>query len=141
VRLTIREADYVLDGSSLRAIRFAVFVDEQNVPAEIELDDRDPRCIHLLALADEKAVGTARIDIEQGGKVGRLAVLSSYRRRGVGRALMERCHEIAARRGLDAVWCHAQATAVPFYERLDYRVVDAPFEEAGIVHRRMIRRF
>lgn len=131
--------DYCTDETAIRAIRFEVFVDEQSVPPEIEMDDRDPRCIHVLAYLDEAAVGTARIDVEQAGKVGRLAVLAKYRRQGIGRALMERCHEIAERQGLEQVWCHAQVAAVPFYERLGYRVTGALFEEAGIDHRRMTK--
>ena len=122
---------------SIRAIRFAVFVDEQDVPPEIEMDDRDPHCIHLLAFRDEEPVATARIDIEQAGKIGRLSVLSKCRRQGIGRALMERCHDIAGRQGLREVWCHAQVAAVPFYLSLGYRIEGELFEEAGIDHRRM----
>jgi len=110
------------------------------VPPEIEIDDRDPHCVHLLAFVDEKAVGTARIDIEQAGKVGRLAVLTGYRQQGIGRALMERCHEIAGRHCLTEVWCNAQVTAVPFYTSLGYRIAGELFEEAGIDHRKMTKR-
>jgi predicted GNAT family N-acyltransferase len=137
---TIREADYATEEPALRAIRFEVFVDEQNVPPEIEMDDRDPHCTHLLAYSGDEAVGTARIDIEQSGKVGRLAVRSGWRRQGIGRSLMERCHEIAASHGLAEVWCHAQVTAVPFYESLGYRITGGPFEEAGIEHRPMAKK-
>lgn len=132
--LTIREANYTTDEPSLRAIRFEVFVDEQGVPPEIEMDDRDPHCIHLLAVSGDEAVGTARIDIQQSGKVGRLAVLPDSRRLGIGRRLMERCHEIADDHGLREVWCHAQVKAVPFYQRLGYRISGDLFEEAGIDH-------
>jgi predicted GNAT family N-acyltransferase len=135
--VTIREADYATEEPQLRAVRFEVFVDEQGVPPAIEMDDRDPHCIHFLALTDEGPVATARIDLEKSGKVGRLAVRADWRGRGIGRALMERCHEIALRHGLAEVWCHAQVTAVPFYERLGYRVTGEPFEEAGIDHRQM----
>lgn len=136
---TIREADYATEEPALRAIRFEVFVDEQHVPPEIEMDDRDPHCIHLLALSGDEAIATARIDIGKSGKVGRLAVRSDWRRQGIGRSLMEHCHEIAARHGLAEVWCHAQVTAVPFYESLGYRITGGPFEEAGIEHRPMAK--
>ena len=137
--LTIREADYGADESSIRAIRFEVFVDEQSVPREMEMDERDPHCIHLLAFDGGKAVGTARIDLEQSGKVGRLAVLSKWRRRGIGSALMERCHEIAVSHGLESAWCNAQAGAIPFYESLGYIVAGELFQEAGIDHLRMTK--
>lgn len=138
--LTVREARYDDDQPSIRAIRFEVFVDEQNVPPEIEMDDRDAHCTHLLAFDGREPVATARIDLEQAGKIGRLAVRADWRRQGVGRALMERCHEIAAHHGLEAVWCNAQVIAVPFYESLGYRVEGAIFVEAGIDHRRMSKR-
>jgi predicted GNAT family N-acyltransferase len=134
---TIRVADYATDEPVLRAIRFEVFVDEQRVPAEIEMDDRDPLCIHFLAFEGHDAVGTARIDLDQAGKIGRLAVLSPYRRRGIGRALMQACHGVAREHGLDAVWCHAQLVAEPFYRSLGYRASGDVFDEAGIPHRHM----
>lgn len=121
-------------------MRFEVFVDEQNVPAEIEMDDRDVHCIHLLAFDGDETIGTARIDIPQAGKIGRLAVRAGHRRRGIGRLLMERCHEIAERHGLAEVWCHAQISAVPFYESLGYRISGEAFEEAGIEHRAMTKK-
>ena len=136
---TIHEVEFGVEEASLRAIRFEVFVDEQSVPPEIEMDDRDPHCIHLLAAIDDEVVGTARIDIEQAGKVGRLAVLAKHRGRGIGRDLMERCHELAARHDLSEVWCNAQVAAVPFYLSLGYRIAGELFEEAGISHRRMTK--
>jgi len=136
---TIRKVDYAAEEMSLRSIRFAVFVDEQGVPPEIEMDERDPHCIHLIAYSGAEPIATARIDIEQAGKVGRLAVLAKYRGHGIGSALMERCHDIAAGHGLTAVWCNAQVSAVPFYESVGYRVEGDPFDEAGIDHLKMTR--
>jgi predicted GNAT family N-acyltransferase len=136
-------ADFDADNVALRRIRFAVFVGEQNVPEDIEIDDRDPVCVHVLAYAGGKAVGTGRIDVEssglRSGKVGRVAVLSEARRQGVGAAIMRTLHRIAANHGLDSVWCNAQVGAAAFYERLGYRVSSEPFYEAGIEHVRMER--
>jgi predicted GNAT family N-acyltransferase len=64
-------------------------------------------------------------------------VLRSHRRDGVGRALMERLHEIAREHEATTLWCHAQLTAVLFYERLGYRSTGPTFDEAGIDHVRM----
>lgn len=138
--LTVRIADFAADEPALRRVRFEVFVDEQRVPAEIEMDERDPECVHVLALDDDVAVGTGRIDLERGGKVGRVAVVARVRRRGVGTAVMERLHGIAAAHGLASVWCHAQIAAAPFYERLGYRSFGPVFDEADIPHVRMERR-
>ena len=138
--IQIREADFDADYAALRRIRFDVFVEEQNVPESLEMDDRDPHCVHVLAFVDGEAVGTGRIDLKQGGKVGRLAVLAAARKLGVGSALMHRLHEVAAASGLSSVWCNAQVAAVAFYRRLGYEVVSEPFLEAGIEHVKMGRR-
>jgi predicted GNAT family N-acyltransferase len=135
----VREADFAVDEAAIRGIRFAVFVDEQRVPANLEMDERDAACAHVLALVEGQPVGTGRLDAENDGKIGRVAVLASARRQGVGRAVMARLHEAARQRGLTEVWCHAQVAAVPFYERLGYRVVGGVFDEAGIDHVRMER--
>lgn len=137
--MQVRQAQFDHDGEAIRAVRFTVFVDEQHVPGEIELDDRDSVCIHVLAYENDAPVGTARIDVELHGKIGRLAVLAEARRRGVGRALMEELHAIARAHDLARVWCHAQVSAVPFYSRLGYRVSGSRFYEAGIEHVRMER--
>lgn len=141
--LSVAIADFDADHDAIRRIRFAVFVDEQRVPEEVELDDRDPVCVHVLAYSNGRAVGTGRIDLRPqhggAGKVGRVAVLREARGRGVGNAIMHALHRIAKERGVERVWCHAQVSAVPFYERLGYRTVGERFFEAGIEHVRMRR--
>jgi len=133
-------ADFGRDYAVIRGIRFAVFVDEQQIPRELEMDDRDVACTHWLATDGHgNPIGTVRLDIDAGGKVGRLAVLAHARRHGAGRALMERVHELARARGLARVWCHAQQSAAPFYARLGYRTTSEPFDEAGIEHVKMER--
>jgi predicted GNAT family N-acyltransferase len=136
--MNIIVADFERDYAAIRGVRFAVFVDEQRIPRELEMDDRDSACVHWLALDETGgAIGTVRLDVDAGGKVGRLAVLARERGSGVGRALMERVHEHARAQRLASVWCHAQSSAAPFYTRLGYRVTSEPFEEAGIEHVRM----
>ena len=134
----IRQTDYDADHAAIRSVRFAVFVDEQKVPPEIEMDDRDPFCVHVLAVEDGAPVGTGRIDLAA-GKVGRLAVLEKVRGRGLGTALMNSLHGIARDNSLSRVWCNAQVVAVPFYERMGYRITSEPFDEANIAHVRMER--
>ena len=138
VALASFDADYV----EIRDVRVTVFVEEQRVPIEIELDDRDDHCVHVLAHDTAGlAVGTGRIDLEAGGKIGRVAVLAEARGTGVGTALMESLHEIAMRAALTSVWCNAQQSAVPFYAKLGYVVTSEPFFEAGIEHVRMQLQF
>src|SRR4029077_3316998 len=72
------------------AIRVRVFVREQKVPEEIELDRDDERAAHFLAFSGENAVGTARVVMRgKSAKIGRMAILKSYRRRGVGKKLLK----------------------------------------------------
>jgi predicted GNAT family N-acyltransferase len=138
--LLIRIADFQADFDAIHFVRETVFWLEQRIPRELEFDDRDAVCIHLLAFDAEAPIGTARLDLGLGGKVGRVAVLAARRRSGVGTALMEHAHAIARERGLRSVWCNAQISAQAFYERLGYELTGAPFDEAGIEHVRMQRR-
>jgi predicted GNAT family N-acyltransferase len=123
------------------AIRIRVFVKEQSVPRAIELDDDDRRAAHFLATVGTRAVGTARVVLHHGAaKIGRMAVLKSYRRRGVGAKLL--AHAIAAARRMKArkIYLHAQVAVVGFYQRMNFHAVGPVFDEAGIAHRKMIWR-
>ncbi len=116
-----------------KAIRFEVFVNEQKVPAEIELDDMDAVCLHALAFdAQGQALGTGRLLPD--GHIGRMAVRRSARGSGVGGALLQALMEQARLRGDARVVLNAQTHAAPFYQRHGFEVVGAEFEEAGIAH-------
>jgi len=121
------------------AIRIRVFVKEQGVPRKIELDDDDQRAIHFLAAVGAKAVGTARVVLHGGAaKIGRMAVMKSYRRRGVGAKLLSRAVATARRLQARKIYLHAQVAVSGFYARMNFRAVGAIFDEAGIPHRKMI---
>src|SRR5438270_5250372 len=77
-------------------IRFTVFVEEQRVPADLEMDENDAQCVHALAYADGQAIGTGRLLPD--GHIGRMAVLKEWRGQGAGRAMLRRLIE-AARQG------------------------------------------
>jgi predicted GNAT family N-acyltransferase len=116
-------------------LRREVFVAEQGVPAELEIDELDPGAIHLVAILDGAVIGTLRILQHEGAaKVGRVAVRAAARRAGIGGKLMERAAEIARERGFTEIILHAQLTVAGFYQRLGYVEEGAPFEEAGIPH-------
>ncbi|HXF46123.1 MAG TPA: GNAT family N-acetyltransferase [Burkholderiaceae bacterium] len=120
-------------------IRTAVFVIEQKVPAEIEIDEFDPVSVH--AIARDRAgrpLGTGRLLPD--GHIGRMAVLREARGRGVGAALLAALIEEARRRGHAEVVLSAQLHAVPFYARFGFAVAGDTFEEAGIAHVTMRRR-
>ena len=118
-------------------IRLKVFVEEQRVPPEIEMDDKDAVCVHALAYAGGKAVGTGRLLPD--GHVGRMAVLKQSRSLGVGGAILERLVEEARRRGMREVVLSAQTHALGFYRKHGFRQEGEVFEEAGIPHQEMRR--
>lgn len=121
------------DREALRAVRETVFVLEQHVPPDLELDDEDPISLHVLARTlDGTTVGTGRITPD--GRIGRMAVLHDWRGRGVGAALLISLLDQARARRLTAVSLHAQLDAVPFYSRHGFAPEGAEFEEAGIRH-------
>ncbi len=129
----------VLDWTEARSlampVRMAVFVVEQGVPADLEVDEWDPPSLHAIARRDDDIVGTARLLPD--GHIGRMAVLAVERRQGVGRALLQRLVRVARERGDPDIVLNAQVQALPFY-RANGFVVDSPvFLEVGIPHRRM----
>jgi ElaA protein len=122
-------------------IRFAVFVEEQRVPAELEPDEYDVQAVHLLAVEEETGdpIGTARL-VDKGdgiAKIGRVAVLPGYRGKGVGDALMQAALDRARRTGHTIAILDAQLPVIGFYERLGFIAEGPVFDDAGIPHRRM----
>jgi predicted GNAT family N-acyltransferase len=123
------------------AIRIRVFVKEQGVPREIELDDDDRTATHFIATMGARAIGTARVVVRRAAaKIGRMAVLTSYRRRGVGAKLLARAIAAARRMKARKIYLHAQVAVVGFYQRMNFHAVGPVFDEAGIAHRKMIWR-
>lgn len=121
-------------------IRRRVFVEEQGITLEEDIDGRDPDAIHLLALDGDRPVGTARILISgEVGKIGRVAVLAEARGRGMGQALVLFAVEELTRRGCSRAALGAQTYAVGFYEALGFAAIGPEFVDAGIPHREMVR--
>jgi predicted GNAT family N-acyltransferase len=121
-------------------LRFAIFVGEQNVPAGIELDDMDASCVHAVAFdVDGKAVGTGRLLPD--GHIGRMAVVQEWRRRGIGAEIMEALMAEARKRGHAEVVLSAQLQATEFYRGFGFAAEGKVFEEAGILHQKMRKKF
>lgn len=134
----IRMARWTDAESLLRSVRHAVFVVEQRVPESLEWDDADAASLHALAVdADGTPIGCARLLPD--GHIGRVAVLATWRRRGVGQALVARLIDEAHARGDARVIVNAQVDAIPFYARYGFVATGDVFEEAGIPHRVMER--
>jgi len=134
---TIRRATWHGDLHRLRAVREAVFIREQNVPRELEWDEIDSQCDHVLAEAQGEPVGTGRLLPD--GHIGRMAVLPAWRNRGVGGAILNELAAMAGERGIQRLTLHAQTHARAFYERHGFRAEGEEFTEAGIPHVRMVR--
>ena len=119
-------------------LRFAIFVGEQNVPPGIELDEMDEKSLHALAFDDAgKPIGTGRLLPD--GRIGRMAVVKEWRRRGVGADLLEALVEEARRRGFREVKLSAQLQAAEFYRAHGFVAEGKVYEEAGILHQAMRR--
>lgn len=136
-RLTSFEGEY---REGIVALRLAVFVDEQRVPEELEIDEHDPEARHLVALVSGEVIGTLRM-LASGDalKIGRLAVRRDLRNRGVGSRLMEMAVDHARRSGFIRAVLNSQVTATPFYQRFGFREEGEVFDDAGIPHIRMVR--
>ncbi len=130
------------------AIRQAVFVGEQGVPPEEEIDvhDRtDPATVHALALdpsAEEAAaLGAGRFYVldPQTVQIGRMAVRANARGRGVGNALLAALVAEAKQRGFRRAHLHAQTHAAEFYRKAGFHDDGALMWDAGIEHQPMSR--
>ena len=123
----------------------AVFVVEQNIPVELEWDQWDDGSLHAVAAsAAGDPVGTGRLlpasfDLRSPatGHIGRMAVLASARRHGVGSAILQALMQAAPKQGCTGVVLHAQSYVVPFYAHHGFVIEGDEFVEAGIPHRIM----
>lgn len=129
----LEPADFKIDFADLQAIRLAVFVQEQGIAEDIEFDQLDAGCRHVLARdSNGRPIGTGRLAPD--GKIGRMAVLPAWRGQGVGHGLLRSLIEQARRIGLPQVYANAQASALGFYGRFGFVAEGEPFMEAGIPH-------
>jgi predicted GNAT family N-acyltransferase len=121
-------------------IRKRVFIDEQGVPEEMELDEYDPTAHHALAYLNSECIGTARLVTLPGdvGRIGRMAVLPMHRRQGLGGKLLCALLELSKSQGITKLELHAQLSAIAFYEQYGFIAQGEIYDEAGIAHRDMI---
>lgn len=129
------------DYSDAISVRMKVFVEEQHVPKDHELDEWDEKAIHAVAYNDNNqpvATGRLVMDDQYNFHIGRVAVLKEYRRQKYGdfivRLLADQAFQCAARE----IEIHAQTEAIPFYETLGFQVVGLPFVEENIEHVSML---
>ena len=142
MELSVGPAETEAEHALARAIRHAVFVEEQGVPVEDEIDGLDDQCRHFLvrrrsAQGGLEAVATARARFTaRGWKIERVAVLREQRGRSVGAALVR--HMLAQAPENHVVYVHAQQSAIGFWQRVGFATEGPEFFEAGIPHRLML---
>jgi len=129
--------DYKNNEKEICKIRFEVFVDEQNVPEELEIDGLDDQARHVLAYIDDQPIGTGRILSD--GHIGRVAVLKKYRGLGIGNSVMQELINWAQQNKLEKLWLSSQWHAHSFYLDLGFVCEGDIYEEAGINHIKMYR--
>ena len=119
--------------AELYSVRRAVFIEEQNISERIELDGKDPDCFHVLASDTKgKPIGTARMDDK--AKIGRMAVLHDYRRRGIGRKMVQALMDYGRKNSITDFHLSAQVSATGFYKKMGFEPFGEEFIEAGITH-------
>lgn len=121
----------------LSSIRREVFIEEQNVPKELEWDGVDPDCRHVLATDTglNIPVGTGRL--VQDGQIGRMAVQKMYRSQGIGCRILVKLIELANIDGHEYIYLNSQLSAVEFYLKAKFEISGKTFMDAGISHVRM----
>ncbi|WP_042423371.1 GNAT family N-acetyltransferase [Streptacidiphilus anmyonensis] len=135
----------------VRVVRHEVFVEEQQVPVELEYDELDATSVHVLArAADGTPLGTGRLihgpqALAATGRegvvlLGRLAVRQSARGTGLGAALVRAIEAAGREHGGLELELHAQVQALGFYERLGYVAFGEEYPDAGIPHQSMLKR-
>ena len=133
---SVMRAVWPHDAAALRAVRTAVFIDEQHVPAALEWDGIDEMCAHVLARnIDKTAIGTGRLLPDR--KIGRMAVVPPARGHGVGAAIMRELLALARERGYADVELSAQTHAIGFYKKFGFVAFGDEYLDAGIPHRSM----
>lgn len=137
-RISVARWDDTRDREDSAFVRRAVFIEEQQVPEELEWDGLDEDAFHLIARDDaDRPIGSARMLPD--GHIGRMAVVKPCRGIGVGTAILRRMLREAGQRGFISVYLDAQVHAIAFYERLGFVAEGETFMDAGIPHRRMSR--
>ena len=129
------------DLAACLALRRTVFIEEQRVPEDRQIDDLDGGAIHLLATHENQPIGSARILLDgDTGKIGRVCVLPQARGTGLGAALIRAALDVLrVQPGITRAKLGAQTHALGFYEKLGFTAYGPVYDDAGIPHRDMTR--
>ena len=134
--LSIKILDSDEEKEAVQLLRTKVFVDEQGVPPDIEIDELDDTAIHAVAYQSDTIEATGRliIDTPDEARIGRMAVDRPLRRTGVGSVVLRFLEDEARTQGIKQVMLHAQTYVKEFYSKHGYLEHGDTFFEAGILH-------
>lgn len=121
-------------------VRRKVFIEEQGISEDIEIDSQDKKALHIVVESDKEIIATVRVLFPAPGeaKIERMAVLKTFRRKGIGSKIIKILHEQLMLKRISKVIVHAQNSAVPFYKSCGFIESGACFYEAGIPHIKMV---
>ena len=141
-RVVVKLVDSDSEFRAALAVRHRVFVQEQSIPVEEERDDADDIALHAIALGDGKALGTGRAVLQDDGsaRIGRMAVESAARKRGIGGRILSLLEDEARSRGARWSVLHAQEYVKLFYVKRGYEEHGDVFLEVDIPHVEMRKR-
>jgi predicted GNAT family N-acyltransferase len=142
MNLIIKAMESPEEWAGICEVRRLVFQEEQGVSADLEFDGEDGAAKHFMACLDGKVVGTARLRYlkeQNTAKIERVAVLSSFRRQGIGFAIMNYVLNCLQEEGIRTAKIHSQEQAKFFYQELGFKQQGLPFDEAGIRHIAMLK--
>jgi len=132
---TLKLTRWDKDQKNLSEVRRIVFIEEQQVPEELEWDDDDKSSVHILVTDNDAPIATGRIKMD--GHIGRMAVLKDYRDKGVGSAVLKALIDFSKTLKMKSVYLHAQTSAILFYEKHGFKTSSEEFMDAGIPHKTM----
>lgn len=120
-------------------IRTKVFVNEQNVPSDLEVDADEAKCTYTTLYVDEHPAAVARFSPteDNGVHIQRVAVLKEFRHRGLASKVINKITAIAKNKKYSYITLGAQDQANGFYKKIGFHVVGDQYEEAGILHHEM----
>lgn len=121
-------------------IRFTVFVDEQNVPAALEIDAYEEEAIHFVGYENGQAIAASRIRfVDDYGKLERICILKAHRGKQYGKQIIQAMEQEIKRQGYEKAKLNGQTYAEGFYNKLGYKTTSEAFMDAGIPHVEMIK--
>jgi len=138
--VTVKVVENEQELNDAYTVRKTVFIEEQHVPEDEEIDQYESDAIHFVLYHEGTPIGAGRFRILDGcGKVERICVLKEARNHGAGREIMAGIEQFAKQHGINKLKLNAQTHAIPFYAGLGYEVVSEEFIDAGIPHKAMVK--